>query len=64
MLPPRCRNLDQNQQAAQSATILRLELADNLTITVVTGTYGDSLDPNFDCGGGPPDMVIGMNAGL
>ena len=33
---------------------------------VVTGssTAGSFLDPNFDCGSGPPDMVIAMNAGL
>lgn len=32
---------------------------------MVSGTYGDSLDPNFDCGGGgTPDMVIAANAGL
>ena len=39
-------------------------LTTNLTVSVVSGTYGDSLDPNFDCGSGAPDMVIGLNAGL
>ena len=29
-----------------------------------TSTTATSLDPNFDCGSGPPDMVIAMNAGL
>jgi hypothetical protein len=36
----------------------------NLTVGAVSGTYGDSLDPNFDCGTGPPDMVVALNAGL
>ena len=44
---------------------MQLQLCQNLSISVVSGTYGDSLDPNFDCGAtGPPDMVLGMNAGL
>ena len=43
--------------------ITTINLCDNLSITVVCGTYGDSLDPNFDCGGAP-DMVMGLNAGL
>jgi len=58
MLPPKCRQPD------SSSSILKLELTSNLTIWVVSGTYGDSLDPNFDCGTGPPDMVMGLNAGL
>ena len=37
----------------------------NLIIGAVSGTYGgDTLDPNFDCGTGPPDMVVALNAGL
>jgi hypothetical protein len=42
----------------------------NLTALVVSGTYGvqsastSCLDPNFDVGSGPPDMVIALNAGL
>lgn len=39
-------------------------LADNLRVEFVSGTYGDSLDPLFDCGSGPPDMIIAFNAGL
>eukprot|EP00957_Ditylum_brightwellii_P134026 10218778-Ditylum_brightwellii.AAC.2 len=31
---------------------------------VVSGTYGVSLEPNFDCGSGPPDMIVGINAGV
>ena len=42
-----------------------LSLCSNLNISVVCGTYGGSLDPKFDCGtAGPPDMVMGLNAGL
>ena len=35
----------------------------NVTMLLVSGTYGDK-SLNFDCGSGAPDMVIGMNAGL
>ena len=44
---------------------LKIEYSQSLVIGVVSGTYGtETLDPNFDCGTGPPDMVIAMNAGL
>ena len=53
---------------------MRVEMTSNLIVGVVGGTYGQAatksdspdtcLDPNFDCGSGPPDMVIAMNAGL
>jgi hypothetical protein len=58
MLPPSLRSTtsDKSQFA--------FNLTDGLRIVLVSGTYGDSLDPNFDCGSGPPDMVIGFNAGL
>ena len=42
---------------------LSLQLTSNLKLTICGGTYGQSLNPNFDMGG-PPDMIIGMNAGL
>ncbi len=36
-----------------------------MVIGVVSGTYGgETLDPNFDIGTGPPDMIVAMNAGL
>jgi hypothetical protein len=35
----------------------------NLNLSVVSGTYGLDLCPDFDLGG-RPDMIIGMNAGL
>ena len=46
--------------------LLKIDLTTNLTVSVVGGTYGDStsVDPEFDCGSGPPDMIVGMNAGL
>jgi hypothetical protein len=59
MLPPKSR-----EHGSRNAPILRLELTTNSTLLVVGGTYGDDLDPNFDCGSGPPDMIIGLNAGL
>jgi hypothetical protein len=43
---------------------LSLQLTNNLTLTIIGGTYGDSLDPNFDIAGGAPDIIIGLNAGL
>lgn len=43
-----------------------IDLTHNLRVFLVSGTYGDSssLDPNFDCGTGPPDMIMAFNAGL
>jgi hypothetical protein len=48
---------------------LRVEMLRNLTVGVVSGTYGDTssddgIDPNFDCGTGPPDMIMALNAGI
>jgi hypothetical protein len=43
---------------------VKVELTHNLTIMLESGTYNETLDPNFDCGTGQPDMVIGLNAGL
>lgn len=43
-------------------------MVDNLTpsmrIVIAHGSYGDSLNPNFDCGSGRPDMIMAFNAGL
>lgn len=41
----------------------QVKLSDRMHITLISGTYGDSLDPNFDCGGSP-DMMMAFNAGL
>ena len=45
---------------------IRIQLTPNMELWLVSGTYGSSsdLDPNFDCGTGPPDMIMGMNAGI
>ena len=59
MLPESYNNHFQSVQRS-----IKLELTSNLTILVECGTYNDTLDPNFDCGTGQPDMVIGLNAGL
>lgn len=66
MLPPKCRQAETSDASnKQNAILMQLQLCPNLSISVVSGTYGDSLNPNFDCGTtGPPDMVLGMNAGL
>jgi len=53
-----------HESIQSSSTILSTPLTDNLNLTIVGGTYGESLDPNFDISGGPPDMIIGLNAGL
>lgn len=59
MLPPKSRVYE-----SINTPFLELQLTDNLKLLVVSGTYGDDLDPNFDCGSGPPDMIIGLNAGF
>jgi hypothetical protein len=41
-----------------------VKLCDNLCVFIVSGTYGNSIDPNFDCGTGAPDIVMAFNAGL
>ena len=61
MLPNNCRT---SSISADRQFSMRIDF-DSLVIGIVTGTYGGaSLNPNFDCGTGPPDMVIGLNAGL
>ena len=54
MLPARCRS---------GFTFPHDTPTTKNSITVVSGTYNDSLDPNFDCGG-KPDVVFAMNAGI
>ena len=42
-----------------------IPLLHNLVVKVVHGNYGsEDLDPNFDCGSGPPDMIVALNAGI
>jgi len=55
MLPPALRD---------GKDTFTINLTGNLQIELVSGTYGDSLDPHFDCGSGIPDMVVAFNAGL
>lgn len=45
---------------------LNIDLSPSLHLRVVEGTYGDSLNPDLDCGFriGPPDMIMAFNAGL
>lgn len=49
-----------------SKMLYRVPLTETIHISVVCGIYGDesSLHPNFDCGSGPPDMIMAYNAGL
>jgi hypothetical protein len=54
MLPPKAHNV-----------LNQIQLTEYLSISIVHGTYGSQdLDPNFDCGTGAPDMILGLNAGL
>ena len=53
MLPETC-----NEYLENGVRGLRVDLAPNLTILVQSGTYNETMDPNFDCGTGPPDMVL------
>lgn len=53
-----------NSREGSNSTMLSLQLTNNLKLSIIGGTYGESLDPNFDITGGAPDMVIGLNAGL
>mmetsp|Transcript_54652 Transcript_54652/g.132730 ORF Transcript_54652/g.132730 Transcript_54652/m.132730 type:complete len:305 (+) Transcript_54652:120-1034(+) len=65
MLPPSHRQQQHEGKNGEGSLLLRVELASNLTVGIAAGSYGDpsSLDPTFDLGG-PPDMVIALNAGL
>lgn len=58
MLPSKCQRTNGGDLS------LELSMTPDLTVFLVSGTYGDSLDPRFDCGTGPPDMLLALNAGL
>ena len=49
-----------------SKVLYTAQLMNTIHISIVCGIYGDesSLHPNWDCGGGPPDMIMAYNAGL
>ncbi|EEC50940.1 predicted protein [Phaeodactylum tricornutum CCAP 1055/1] len=55
MLPPSLSHMNNS---------FEIRLTNTLLLVLTMGTYGDSLDPNFDCGSGPPDMIMAFNAGL
>ena len=42
----------------------KIELTERLKVQIVSGSYGDTIDPRFDIDGGSPDVVFGYNAGL
>jgi hypothetical protein len=56
MVPPKFAN--------KETLDLPIEMTENLNVFLMTGTYGHSIDPLWDCGSGPPDMVVGLNSGL
>jgi hypothetical protein len=58
MLPSSCQRTGDDKYSVE------MTLMQGLSIHIVEGTYGDSLDPRFDCGSGPPDMLLALNAGL
>lgn len=53
-------------QRSDGTYLVNLEVSQWLRIRVVEGTYGDSVNPDLDCGSriGPPSMVMAFNAGL
>lgn len=51
MMPPECKDMEIGGRTGGH------------TMRVVSGTYNDSLSPEFDCGG-RPDVVFALNAGL
>jgi hypothetical protein len=61
MVPKQCNN---DLNSIHNERGMKVNLTSNLTLYVQPGTFGDTLDPQFDCGSGPPDMVIAFNAGL
>jgi hypothetical protein len=50
MLPPNCKEMSYS-------------VANNV-VNVVSGSYGDTLSPDFDVPGGKPDVIFALNAGL
>ena len=59
MLPDTCKEYLENGQRG-----FRVDLTPNLVLIIQSGTYNDTIHPNFDCGSGPPDIVMALNAGL
>lgn len=63
VLPPALRT-SQLRDGSKDQEALSFDLTETLQIYITSGVYGASLDPNFDCGSGPPDLVLAFNAGL
>ena len=59
MVPAQC-----NDELVNHNRRIKLDLAVNLSVYIQPGTFADTLDPLFDCGTGPPDMIMAFNAGL
>jgi len=66
MLPVKCHKTAAENQSSSNCNDFSFKIEyETMTIMVVSGTYGTAtLNPNFDIGSGPPDMIIGLNAGL
>jgi len=63
MLPSQYKH-DEKDHHSKHCNDVCIYLTSNVELRIVAGTYGSDLDPNFDCGTGPPDMILGMNAGI
>lgn len=67
MLPAKCQATSSSSASSSAGGKFSMKMEfETMVVGVVIGTYGGatSLDPNFDCGTGPPDMVVALNAGL
>ena len=66
MSPVKCHQTAASNQSSSNCNGFSFKIEyETMTIMVVSGTYGTAtLNPNFDIGSGPPDMIIGLNAGL
>jgi len=64
MLPPALRSSQPCSTSRKDEKALSFDLTETLRISITSGVYGASLDPNFDCGSGPPDVLMAFNAGL
>ena len=64
MLPPSLRSSPQLCNKNDRG-LFSVDLTETLHVSIASGIYGSAtLDPNFDCGSGPPDLLVAFNAGL
>ena len=64
MLPSCLRSLP-DLCGRDGKSVFSVDLTETLHVSIVSGVYGSStLDPNFDCGSGPPDLLVAFNAGI